>query len=105
MKALYALLIIAALSACNQSGNTGTDSKNKDNTEITALKKIQVNIEGMSCEGCENTIESALAKLDGVYEAEALHKEGIATITFDSTKVDTQIISQTIDNLGYEVIH
>ncbi len=59
----------------------------------------------MTCEGCENTVETALTNVDGIVSAEALYSAGTATITYDTTKVNLDLITQTIDKTGYEVVN
>ena len=51
-------------------------------------KQISVNIEGMTCEGCENHINSEVLKVQGVLSSEASHKEKNAVIIFDTTKTN-----------------
>lgn len=104
MKAVYTLLIIAGLAACGQNTQTNTEER-KNASEIAAVKTIQLNVKGMTCEGCENSIETALTKMNGVVSAEARYNEGIATVSYDSTKVNVELINQAIKEVGYEVIN
>lgn len=105
MKVVYLFIILAGMTtACSQSGQEKSTVQ-KPNAEVAALKTIQLHVKGMSCEGCENTIEGALTELDGISSVEALYKEGIATVSYDTLKVTTDKISETINNLGYEVIN
>lgn len=104
MKAVYTLLIIAGLAACGQNTQTNTEER-KNASEIAAVKTIQLNVKGMTCEGCENSIETALIKMNGVVSAEARYNKGIATVSYDSTKVNVELINQAIKEVGYEVIN
>ncbi len=104
MKPFYLLLILATLIACNQSGQTKSNADKTTSSAIASVKTVQLEVKGMTCEGCENTIESALTNVDGVVSAEALHTAGTATVTFDTTKVNLDLITQTIDKTGYEVV-
>lgn len=106
MKKIILLLIISiAMISCNQT-NTSKSGKNESvaTTAIENIKTIELNVTGMTCTGCENTIESALTNLEGVVSAEALYTKALTTVSFDSTKVDRDLLSQTINNLGYQVV-
>lgn len=70
---------------------------------VAALKTIELNVSGMTCEGCENSVETALTKLEGVASAEASYVKKVASISYDSTKVSTSLLTQTINDLGYHV--
>lgn len=106
MKKIVLLLMISlAVISCNQT-NTSSTGENESiaTTSSENIKTIELNVSGMTCTGCENTIESALTGLEGVVSAEASHTKSIATISFDSTKVDDKLLSQTINNIGYHVV-
>jgi copper chaperone CopZ len=103
------ILLLCALSvavfACKGT-NTKPESESEEVAINTAaVKTIHLNVSGMTCEGCENTIETSLAKLDGVVTVEALHKEGVANISYDTTKVNVEVLSQTINSLGYKAVN
>lgn len=104
-KIILLLLISVALISCNQTNTSNSDQKEQVVTStLENIKTIELNVTGMTCTGCENTIESALTKLDGVESAEALYTKAITTVSFDSTKVDRDLLTQTINNLGYQVV-
>lgn len=59
-------------------------------------------IGGMHCQGCETTIEDAVAKLGGVQRVKADLGSGTAAVTFDPARSDPRKIIETIDGLGYQ---
>jgi copper chaperone CopZ len=61
-------------------------------------------VEGMTCAGCENTIQSNVSKLNGVYTVKASHTEGKAKIDYNPEKTDTNKIKQSITESGYTVV-
>lgn len=71
-------------------------------TEATAT--IDLSIEGMTCTGCENTICSNLEKIPGVKSVTASHTTGNAVIEYETGKVDTAKIKETVDGLGYKAV-
>ncbi|MGD6853310.1 MAG: heavy metal translocating P-type ATPase [Candidatus Bathyarchaeia archaeon] len=71
----------------------------------TKTKKISLNIGGMSCINCARTIEKALGKLNGVTHATVNLAAEKALIDYDPTVVDQKTIEDTINKIGYQVIH
>lgn len=63
---------------------------------------IALNVEGMSCTGCEETIQTALAKMDGVIAVKASHTDSIVKVSFDSTIVKVDQIGDEINKLDYQ---
>lgn len=46
---------------------------------MATLKHRTVHVQGMTCDGCERTIEGGLGELPGVQEVHADHRKGIAS--------------------------
>ncbi|MCB2194571.1 MAG: cation transporter [Bacteroidetes bacterium] len=65
-------------------------------------QKIELQIEGMTCTGCENAIQKTIDEFEGVYTSKADHEKGIAIVELDSTKVDILKVKDAINELGYE---
>ena len=59
-------------------------------------------IEGMSCEGCANTITLALKEIPGVKSVEVSLKDKKATVVADSPRVSPQTIEDTVAKAGYK---
>jgi len=81
-------------------------SNNKSNKTIIIKqqdiiqKKIGVN--GMTCVGCEVTLEDNVKKIKGVVTVKASHTKNEAIIEFDSTKTNIIKISNEIRKAGYK---
>ncbi len=60
-------------------------------------------VEGMSCVHCENTVKSAVGRLNGVENVIVDLKGKTVMVEFDSEKVEIGIIKDTIEDQGYEV--
>lgn len=60
-------------------------------------------VEGMTCSGCENHIESEVNKLDGIVSVKASYEKSNTTVKYDRTKVTEQRIIKAINNTGYNV--
>ncbi len=67
----------------------------------TVEKKLSVS--GMTCAGCEASIESGLRKLPGVVKAKASAPAGTVSVIFDPEKAKPSSFEETIAALGYTV--
>jgi copper chaperone len=68
---------------------------------MTERKIIQV--EGMACGGCEQSIQNAVGRLDGVERVQADHTTGRVEVTLDPTAVDDTTLRERITDAGYAV--
>ncbi len=67
------------------------------------MKEIQIKVNGMVCEGCENRVKNALSTLDGVESIEASHKTGIITV-ISNKEIERSVIEEKINDLGFETV-
>jgi len=102
MKHLFFVFLLAALmSACaDKSASTG-DAKA---TAAVANKTLTFAVEGMTCNGCENTVQEAVTKIEGVTSVKASHLDSTAVVSFDTTLTTTTIIGNAITEAGYVVL-
>jgi copper chaperone len=63
-----------------------------------------LNVEGMSCNHCVNSVKKAVGALNGVTNVEVDLKSKTVSIEFDSEKVNTEAIKDAIEDQGYDVI-
>ena len=83
--------IILVETAASESNNKSSISETKN--AINA----RFSIKGMSCEiGCARAIEKKLYKLDGMYKAEVNFQKEMATVKYDSSKIDEALLTSTI---------
>jgi len=66
--------------------------------EITTL-----NVEGMSCSHCENSVKKSVGALNGVENVIVDLKTKKVTVEYDFEKVSIKTIKDTIEDQGYEV--
>ena len=66
------------------------------------MKEIILNVEGMSCEGCENRIKNALGNIEGVKDVKADFKTGIVKVN-SNENVTKESLEETIIDIGFEV--
>ena len=66
------------------------------------MKEIEINVEGMSCTGCENRIQNAVKMIEGVEEVKANHETGAVKIIANE-KVEEKEIKEKIEDIGFTV--
>lgn len=103
MKKLIYLVIplLFAMASCHNS----SESKENQNPNPEQLVQIQISVDGMTCSGCENTVNTELLKLNGVTKAIASHVEKKVAITVDTTINSVKEMEECISKVGYTVIH
>ena len=62
-----------------------------------------IKVDGMSCDHCKNTIESALAKINGVRTAEVDLDKNEVRVDYNDELVSTKDLHDTIEDQGYDV--
>jgi len=102
MKLLSTLFFLTILSVSCQ--NSDKKAAVPAAIQTTALKTIEISVNGMTCEGCEGTVKESLTKVAGVTECVASFKENKATVKFDSTKTNYTALAAAITEAGYEVL-
>ncbi|HOV26923.1 MAG TPA: copper chaperone CopZ [Pseudobacteroides sp.] len=63
-----------------------------------------LNVDGMSCSHCENSVKKAVGALDGVGSVTVDLKSKKVTIEFDPAIVNIDMIKNAIEDQGYDVI-
>ncbi len=61
-----------------------------------------IEVQGMTCEGCEQAIRGALGRLDGIVEASPDHRAGRVRVRYDAERVSEGAIKQRIRLAGYD---
>lgn len=86
-----------------ESYSNETNNKNeilKEN-EMNEVKKMIVNVDGMSCNNCAKHVKNALEDIDGVSEAIVNLEKKNAEISYQGD-IDEKVISDAINEAGYE---
>ncbi|MEI6576175.1 MAG: cation transporter [Bacteroidota bacterium] len=101
MKKLFTILFIGSLFvSCTNSTNKTVPAAA---VKVSTVKTMELSVKGMTCEGCENTVQTSLTQVAGVTECTASFKEGKAKVKFDSTKTNVKVLTAAIVDAGYEV--
>ena len=65
--------------------------------------EVTLNVEGMTCGGCENAIKAGVESLDGIAEVESSFEEGWTKVKYDKTLTSAEDIEGKITDTGYTV--
>ena len=101
-KILMLLLAAVILAGCNSK----TDKKDAPASgEAMAAEWVEVtlNVEGMTCDGCENAIKAGVENLDGIASVESSHEEAWTKVKYDRNQTSLEDIEAKITETGYEV--
>lgn len=89
---------------CNSSVTKNSSAKVatvvSENLQTAA---VEVSIQGMTCTGCEQTIQSGISSLKGVKQVKADFKNGKAFVEFLPDVTDTVQMKEKIIASGYAV--
>ncbi|WP_373228632.1 copper chaperone CopZ [Cohnella sp.] len=66
------------------------------------MTNVTLNVQGMSCGHCVNSVEGALKKLGTVAKVDLASNS--VTVDYDETKVSASAIKEAIEDQGYDVI-
>jgi len=93
------------LTACNTSPesqeNEATDTNPAELEYSTVYIDLDVN--GMTCTGCENTIKTGVSELEGVVSVDASHMDAKTMVEVDTSYTSLEKIKAAITEKGYEV--
>lgn len=76
------------------------DSENR--MEVYKMEKATLNVQGMSCNHCVNSVEGAVKNLGA--SAQVNLAENTVSVEFDESRVSLQAIKEAIEEQGYEVV-
>ncbi len=67
------------------------------------MEQVTLNVRGMSCGHCVNSIEGEVGRMDGVQFVKVHLDQGKVDVTFDSNKLSLEEIKSAIEDQGYDV--
>ncbi|SMG23374.1 Copper chaperone CopZ [Marivirga sericea] len=89
------------------SGIFFSDNSNTSNVIVVSENDIlnaELSIKGMTCTGCEHSVNAALNNSEGVLEASSSYENGIALVKFDQSKVSVEQLATAVEEAtGYKV--
>ncbi|WP_100500667.1 heavy-metal-associated domain-containing protein [Geodermatophilus chilensis] len=67
-------------------------------------ENVTLQVEGMTCTGCEQRLSKALRRVDGVREATADHRTGQVRVRLDPAVTDRAAVAAQVHTAGYTVV-
>lgn len=67
-----------------------------------AIKKVQLDIEGMHCGSCATGIQMYLSNTEGIKEVFVDYEKKKGEVEFDDEKITVDKIIQTVEELDYK---
>lgn len=74
------------------------------NVEFENLEEETIEIDGMTCEACEQHVNHAISQLAGIKSVETSYQLGQTTVYYDRTKTSLIKIVEAINSTGYYAI-
>ncbi|HQT00748.1 MAG: hypothetical protein B7Y26_07665 [Hydrogenophilales bacterium 16-64-46] len=65
------------------------------------MNEIVLNISGMSCGGCVNSVQAILAALPGVESVEVTLTPGLARVRYDAARIEPAALIKAISDAGF----
>jgi len=66
------------------------------------METLNIEVDGMSCGGCEDRLGAALQRVEGVGSVAADHETGRVRVIFDVSRVDEGQLRDQIVACGYD---
>lgn len=88
---------LPAIAACGPDKPTPAKT-----TKAAKPADVAIPVDGMSCGGCANKVQSELMKLSGVLSATVSFENKSAVIHYDATKISTAQLVASIKGQGYK---
>lgn len=67
------------------------------------MEKLELNIEGMHCNGCSTRLQKVLSNLEGVNVIDISFETGKGNLEVNFSKVKMEQIKETIEDAGFSV--
>lgn len=68
------------------------------------VETVDVTIEGMTCEACQNHINQSVNSLSGVINVQSSYESGNAIVEFDKSQTSIKDIKDAVNSTGYTAV-
>ena len=72
--------------------------------KVLNMKKVEIKIEGMHCEGCSKRLTKVLSNVEGVNMVEVSLENKLADIEYDDMVAKLEDFYEAIEDAGFEVV-
>ena len=67
------------------------------------MEKVEIKVSGMTCGGCERSVQNALTSRKGVSAAKADRNAGVVAVEFDPVQIQRPALEKAIAEAGFKV--
>jgi copper chaperone len=67
------------------------------------MEKVEIKVAGMTCGGCERSVQNALTSRKGVAAAKADRNAGMVAVEFDPALIQRAALEKAIAEAGFKV--
>ena len=68
----------------------------------SSTKKDVFVVEGMTCSGCERTVQKVVGNIEGVTSSKADVNSATVTVEYDPAKVTAENVKAAVERVGYK---
>ncbi len=101
---LAIMMVVFLFSFSCHSAKEESSAEQKEEKAVmdsSAFSTVEIQVEGMTCAGCEEAINNSVQSLAGVAEVVSSHTGKQTVITYDTVKVNIADIKSKISGAGY----
>lgn len=103
-KLSFLIVLLIFIAACNNS-TTGDQSQAANTEQLSAQEGVievaVIDVSGLHCESCVNTITTALNEIDGITDTKVSLEQEQAKFKFEPAKVSMEDVKKAIEGKGY----
>lgn len=67
------------------------------------MTKVELQVSGMTCGGCEQSVGKALQRVEGVRAVHADHATGTVVVEAEG-QVERELLERAVEDAGYDVV-
>lgn len=67
------------------------------------MESATIQVQGMTCQGCVNSVTRALKSVQGVQSADVSLEKNQATVTYADGQTSVSDLKQAVEDAGYDV--
>ncbi|MCK4750172.1 MAG: heavy-metal-associated domain-containing protein [Bacteroidales bacterium] len=103
LRLLFVLTAGVLMFSCSSNPKTEAADATETHTANAEWIEVVLDVEGMTCDGCENAIKAGVESLDGIAAVESSHEEAWTRVKFDQRVTSLEEIQDKITETGYVV--
>lgn len=100
---VFVVVLLALPWFLERTSNNGAEQETELVIAPENRREMTLQVEGMTCTGCENLIQRRVSEVAGVESVSADHQQKTTTVVFDSSRTKVQDIVSAIEAAGYQV--